>query len=458
MDRRAFIKTAAATIAVGAPSVLRSAPRPPNIVLILADDLGFGDLGCYGSRIQTPNLDKMASEGVNFRHFSVASPVCSPSRAALLTGRYPVRTGVPTVLTPQDTYGLADSETTIAQMLKPAGYKSMCVGKWHLGSTPQYSPTKRGFDEFFGMPCSNDQFPTLVMHNSELVAAKAQQDSLTQTYTDQALNFIRRSKDAPFFLYLAHNAPHVPLVPSAAFRGKSALGPYGDVVEELDWSVGQVLQELQANGLDENTLVMFTSDNGPWFQGSPGTLRGRKGDTFEGGVREPFIARLPGRIPAGATAQGFASALDILPTIAGLTQTTVPGAVDGVDIWPILTGDKPLVDRPPFLYFDGWNLQCARFGQWKLHMSRYSSPSWAPVPAQGRVNLPLLLPELYDLRSDPGEDYDCSGDNPDLVKDIQSLVRSMLPSFPDQVLAAWNATQNSPVYPNSSGALPVANP
>ncbi len=457
MYRRDFLRTAAATFAAATPTVLRSAPRPPNIILILADDLGFGDLGCYGSRIQTPHLDKMAAEGVAFRHFSVASPVCSPSRAGLLTGRYPVRTGVPTVLTPQDTSGLAESETTIAQMLKPAGYRTACVGKWHLGSTPQFSPTKRGFDEFYGMPCSNDQFPTTVMHNSDVVESKAQLDTLTQRYTDQAVSFIRRSKETPFFLYLPHTAPHVPLVPSAAFRGKSALGPYGDVVMEMDWSVGQVLAELRSSGLDENTLVLFTSDNGPWFQGSPGSLRGRKGDTFEGGVREPFIARFPGRIPGGNIAEGFASALDILPTIAGLTQTAVSNPVDGVDIWPMLIGDKPVVDRPPFLYFDGWNLQCARFGQWKLHLSRYSSPSWAPVPAQGRLNLPLLLPELYELHADPGEDYDCSADNPDVVKDIQSRVRAMLPSFPEQVMTAWNDTQNSPVYPNSSGALPVPN-
>jgi arylsulfatase A len=458
MDRRAFLKGAGSALAIGAPAVLKSAPRPPNIILILADDLGFGDLGCYGSRIRTPNLDSMANEGVRFQHFSVASPVCSPSRAGLLTGRYPVRTGISTVLTPQDTYGLPDTEATIAQLLKQAGYKTMCVGKWHLGSTAQYSPMKHGFDDFYGMLCSNDQFPTMVMYGSEVIEQRAKLETLTQRYTEQAVNFIRRSKDSPFFLYMPHTAPHVPLVPSPAFRGKSGLGPYGDVVQEMDWSVGQVLQELQVNGLADNTLVLFTSDNGPWFQGSPGPLRGRKGDTFEGGVREPFIARFPGRIPAGKTIDAFASALDILPTIAGLTQTAPPNALDGVDIWPLLTGDKAQVERPPFLYFDGWHLQCARMGQWKIHLSRYSSPSWAPTPASGRQSLPLLLPELYDLQSDPGEDYDCSGDNPDLVADLRTRVQAMLPSFPDPVLAAWNDTQKAAVYPNASGALPVPNP
>ncbi len=453
MNRRAFIQAAASFAA--APSIIRSASRPPNIVLILADDLGYGDLGCYGSRIRTPNLDRMASEGALFRHFSVASPVCSPSRASILTGRYPVRTGVPTVLTPQDTDGLAASETTIASALKTAGYKTMCSGKWHLGSTPAFLPTKRGFDEFYGMPCSNDQSPTTVLHNTDVVETRATLETLTQRYTEQAVNFIRRSSDSPFFLYLAHTAPHVPLAASPAFRGKSSLGIYGDVVQELDWSVGQVMNELQANGLDDNTLVLFTSDNGPWFQGSAGSLRGRKGDTFEGGVREPFIARFPGRIPAGQNLEAFASALDILPTITNLAGVSTPPAVDGVDIWPMLTKQTAQVERPPFLYFDGWNLQCARVDQWKLHLARYSTPAWSPVPIQGRVNLPLLCPELYNLQADPGEDYDCSADNKDVVEDIRARVQAMLPSFPGPVMSAWNATQSSGVYPNASGALPV---
>lgn len=456
MNRRNFLKTVVAgTVTTAAPAVLRGGPRGPNVIVILADDLGYGDLGCYGSRIKTPNLDQIASEGALLRHFSVASPVCSPSRAGLLTGRYPVRTGVPTVLTPQDTYGLNDSETTIAQMLRPAGYKTMCVGKWHLGSLPQYLPASRGFDEFWGMTCSNDQAPTLVMHNNDVIEQKAVQDTLTQRYTEQAINFIRNSKDSPFFLYMAHTAPHLPLVPSKALRGKSKLGIYGDVVQEMDWSVGQVMRELKANGLDDNTLVLFTSDNGPWFQGSAGELRGRKGDTFEGGMREPFLARLPGRIPAGQNLMAFASALDVLPTIASITQTQLPPNVDGVDIMPMLTGSVAEVARPPFLYFDGYNLQCARSGQWKLHMARYNTPAWSPVPVLGRMNLQLLPQELYDLYDDHGESFDCAGDNADIVTQIQKQVLDMLPSFPVDVQNAWAATVNRPVCPNSSGALPT---
>jgi arylsulfatase A len=422
--------------------------------LILADDLGYGDLGCYGSKLKTPNLDRLAQDGAMFRHFSVASPVCSPSRAALLTGRYPVRTGVPSVLGPRDTCGLNESETTIAQMLKPAGYKTMCVGKWHLGSPSQYLPTSRGFDEYYGMPCSNDQAPTLLLHNTDVIEQIATLETLTQRYTQQAVNFIRNSTAAPFFLYMAHWAPHIPLVANPAFKGKSKMGVYGDVIQEMDWSVGQVLQELSANGLDQNTLVLFTSDNGPFFQGTAGPLRGRKGDTFEGGMREPFIARYPGVIPAGQDLTSFATALDILPTLAAMTQTQLPPYVDGVDITPLLTGSARDVDRPPFLYFDGYNLQCARIGQWKLHMSRYNTPAWAPLPPDGRFNLRLLSPELYNLYDDKGESEDCSSDYPDLVAQFQQQVAAMLPGLPTEVQNAWNDTIARPVYPNTAGALP----
>ena len=456
MDRRCFLKTlTAGALTSAAPAILRGTPQPPNIVFILADDLGYGDLSCYGSRIATPNLDQMAKDGAMFRHFSVASPVCSPSRAGILTGRYPVRVGVPGVFTPQDTTGMNLGETTIAQMLKPAGYKTSCVGKWHLGSLPKYLPTNRGFDEYFGMPCSNDQDPTLLLNNCDIVEQKANLVTLTQRYTDRAVDFIQRSKNSPFFLYMGHWAPHPPLVASKAFRCKSHLGLYGDVVQEMDASVGRVLQALKDNGVDGNTLVMFTSDNGPWFQGSAGNLRGRKGDTWEGGMREPFIARMPGVIPAGQDLDAFASALDILPTVASLAGVATPPNLDGVDISTMLTGAVPQVDRPPFLYLDSWNLQCVRVGQWKLHLSRYNCPAWSPTPAGGRFNLRLVNPELYDVFDDPSEGEDCAGDNPDLVAQMQQQVADMLPSFPAEVQNAWADTQSRPVYPNASGALPV---
>lgn len=456
MNRRCFLKSlTAGALTTAAPALLRATSQPPNIVFILADDLGYEDLSCYGSRIATPNLDQFAREGVIFRQFNMVSSVCSPSRAGILTGRYPVRTGVPGVFSPTDNNGMNVCETTIAQMLKPAGYKTSCIGKWHLGSLPKYLPTNRGFDEYFGMPYSNDQDPTQLLNNTDVIESPVSQVTLTQRYTDRAVSFIQNSKDSPFFLYMAHWAPHLPLTASKPFRGKSHRGLYGDAVQEMDWSVGQVMQSLKDTAVDNNTLVIFTSDNGPWFQGSAGDLRGRKGEAWEGGVRESFLARFPGTIPAGLDTSSFGSALDLLPTIAAFAGVTPPANVDGVDISPILTGAAKDVDHPVFLYFDAWNLQCARMGLWKLHLARYNCPPWIPAPAEGRFNLRLMTPELYNVYDDPGETTDCSGDNPDVVAWIQGSVAQALPSFPPEVQNAWNDTQRRPVYPNTAGAFPA---
>jgi arylsulfatase A len=467
MRRRTFIKQAGAAALSPIAQRLRASSQSPNIVLILADDLGYGDLSSYGSQISTPNLDNMARQGVLFRQFYSASPVCSPSRASVLTGRYGVRGGVPTVLVPTDTGGLAATETTIAQMLKPAGYSTMCVGKWHLGRPNNYLPTSRGFDAYYGIPYSNDMTPSILMSNTDIIESPVNLNTLTQRYTAQAVNFIQRSKNSPFFLYLPHTFPHIPLAVSPDFAGKSGMGVYGDVVQELDWSVGQVLQALQDNGVDQNTLVMFTSDNGPWFQGSPGRLRGRKGDTFEGGMREPFIVRFPGTIPTlnvrarrgspvGRVVDSFATTLDIVPTIAKFTNVPLPGnPMDGVDIGPVLTGQAETVDRPLFLYFNNWDLQCARLGQWKLHMARGNTPAYTPTPQVGYYNLRLINPELYDIDADPEEAEDISAQNPDIVADIQRRVAQMLPGLPSQVQTNWHGTQNRPVYPNEPGAWPV---
>jgi arylsulfatase A len=330
----------------------------------------------------------------------------------------------------------------------------MCVGKWHLG-TGDFLPTKRGFDGYYGIPYSNDQSPSVLMQNTTVIESPVNQSTITQRYTTQAINFIRQSKNTPFFLYLPHTAPHIPLAPSPNFLGKSSMGLYGDVVEELDWSVGQILQELEANHLDSNTLVVFTSDNGPWFQGSAGRLRGRKGDTFDGGMREPFLARFPGKIPPGRRVKPLASTMDLLPTIAGLTNAKLPAnPVDGVDIWPLLTGQGRPSERPPFLYFADWNLQCARVGRWKLHLARYNTPAYSPMPKVGYYNLRLLSPELYDLENDPEEAEDVSDSHPEIVANIRTQVEQMLPALPAKVQAAWQDTQSRPVYPNTPGALP----
>ncbi len=439
LSRRRF----AALAAAASPAFAQT--RKPNVVLIYADDLGYGDLGCYGSKLRTPNLDRMASEGMRFTNFLSANPVCSPSRAALLTGRYPTRVGVPKVLFPRDTAGLPDGETTIAQMLKPRGYKSMCVGKWHLGHLPPYLPPNRGFDEYYGIPYSNDMIPPVVLHATpgkvETVEEQATLETLTPRYTDQALRFIERSKDSPFFLYMPHTYPHIPLAASPRFRGKSPHGLYGDVIEELDWSVGEILNGLKKHGLDRNTLVMFSSDNGPWFQGSPGGLRGRKGTTYEGGVREPFLARMPGRIPPGRVCHGLASTMDVLPTVAKLCGAALPErAPDGVDIWPLLSGQRPSLERELLLYFDDIYLQCARIDHYKLHIARYNSAVYSPAPAGGRVNLALPKPELYDLRTDAEESYDIAPEKPEVVKQIQQKIEQLMAGFPEHIRQAHQRT------------------
>jgi len=454
--RRAFLQATALAPVLSAQSRLRPARRRPNFLVILTDDLGFGDVGFTGSKIRTPNLDKLAAAGAQFTQFYAGNPVCSPSRAAFLTGRYPTRMGIPNVIFPTDTHGLPDSETTIGQMLKPLGYTSACVGKWHLGARPEFLPTSRGFDLYYGVPYSNDMVPLPLMRNQDVLESNTDNDLLTQKYTAVAVDFIRTNKDQPFFLYLAHNVPHQPLGASPAFKGKSELGPYADAVEEMDWSVGQVVQALQDSGIAGDTLSVFTSDNGPWFQGSSGRLRGRKGETYDGGVREPFVAYMPGTIPAGTVPSGFGSLMDLFPTFASLASSPWPALpLDGINIWPMLTGEQDTIARDSLLYFDGWNLQCARVGPWKLHVARYNSLPWAEQPAEGRVNLPLAKVELYNIESDPEESYECSDAHPEIVKDIQDRIQKALPTFPAQVQAAWAATRGRQTQPAAVGAMPA---
>jgi arylsulfatase A len=457
--RRCFLKAAAAVSAAAIPSFAQSRSRiprrRPNFLVILTDDLGFGDVGFTGSKIKTPNLDRLAAAGAQFSQFYAGNPVCSPSRAAFLTGRYPTRMGIPGVLYANDTYGLPDTEMTIPQMLKPGGYISACIGKWHLGSLPQYMPNNRGFDMFYGVPYSNDMVPLPLMYNQSVLETNTNNDLLTQKYTAAAVKFIHDNKDRPFFLYLAHNVPHPPLGASPAFKGKSDLGMYADVVEEMDWSVGQVVQALQDAGVLDHTLSIFTSDNGPWFQGSSGRLRGRKAETYEGGVREPFVAYMPGTIPAGTAPTGFGSLMDLLPTFARLADVPVPGLpLDGIDIWPMMTGEEPSINRGLLLYFDSWNLQCARLGPWKLHVARYNSLPWAEQPAEGRVNLPLMKPELYNIEADPEESYECGDAHPDVVKNIQNQMQLALLSFPAQVQMAWAQTRARQTQPVPAGGTP----
>lgn len=463
LSRRGFLTGGAGTLLTAAALRAQNG-RPPNVIVICCDDLGYGDLRCYGSSIPTPHLDQMALDGVLFHQFYSGNNVCSPSRASLLTGCYPTRVGVPAVLWPTDTTGLSLSQPTIAEVLKPAGYATMCVGKWHVGSQPQFMPMSRGFDHYYGIPYSSDMAPSILIEDGKVIESPVVLNTLTKRYTEQAVNFIAGNASTPFFLYMAHNLPHLPLAVSSGFVNKTGLGQYADVVHEIDWSAGQVLQALKDHGIDNNTLVIFTSDHGPWFQGSAGRLRGRKWSTYEGGLRVPFIARFPGWIPgSGARGTGampristaMATAMDLLPTIASLAGASYPNNLDGIDIGPILTGHVAGIEHDTLLYFNGWDVQCARHGAYKLHISRGNTYPWSPAPAGGAYNLPLPQPELYNVDTDPDENYDVAPLHPDVVADIQARVKHKLPVFPPDVMNAWNLTHSFKVQGTAVDALPA---
>lgn len=453
LTRRNLLLAGAGGLA--AQSLSRAAAgRSPNVVLILCDDLGYGDVSSFGGAIPTPRIDSIGRDGIRFTHFYSGNPVCSPSRASLMTGRYPTRVGVPRVLFPTDNYGLPKQETTIAEVLKPKGYRTMCIGKWHLGHLTQFLPPSRGFDEYFGIPYSNDMSPRVLLHNTEIVEQEATLETLTPRYTERAVRFIEQSRDAPFFLYLPHTYPHIPLAASERFRGKSPLGLYGDVISEIDWSVGQVLDALRRTGMEKDTLVLFTSDNGPWFQGSPGRLRGRKGGTWEGGQRVPMLAKFPGRIPPRQVCSGVASLMDVMPTVAALCSAAPPEKpLDGVDIWPLLSARKPGLEREVLLMFDDIHLQCARWKNWKLHIARYNTQPFNPPPQGGRKNIFLPAPELYDAVRDVDESYNVAPEHPEVLKEMLARIETLMAGFPESIRGAWAEAKANPGRPVPSGAV-----
>jgi arylsulfatase A-like enzyme len=433
-----MLRTILLTLLASAP--LLAADRPPNVVFIYADDLGYGDLGCYGNKvIRTPNIDKLAAAGVRFTDFYVAQAVCSASRTALLTGCYPNRLGILGALNPSSKNGIHDRETTIAQMLKPKGYATAIFGKWHLGHHPPFLPTRHGFDEYFGLPYSNDmwpkhptaKFPDLPLIDGEkTIELNPDQSQLTTKYTERAVGFIERNKDKPFFLYVPHTMPHVPLHVSDKFRGKSKAGQYGDVIEELDWSVGEIVGALHKFGLDQDTLVMFASDNGPWLSygnhgGSPGPLREGKGTSFEGGVREPFIARWPGRIPARAVCREPAMTIDILTTVAKFAGAELPKLpIDGKDIGLLLT--EPTTAKSPqeaYFFYWGQDLQAVRAGKWKLHFPHdyQALKSGGADGKPGQYEKRKLEQSLFNLEADVGETTNVAAAHPEVVTRMTAL-------------------------------------
>jgi arylsulfatase A-like enzyme len=436
-----------------------SLPEKPNFIFILADDMGYGDIGPFGSRKnRTPNLDRMASEGMKFTSF-YAAPVCTPSRAQILTGCYAKRVSLPDVIFPRSHIGLSTNEHTIASLLKPLGYATFAIGKWHVGDDPSFLPTRHGFDHYLGLPYSNDMGgevpgkdtdrwktskpPLPLVRDEEVIETlrPKDQDKLTALYTDAAIKFIRQNKNHPFFLYLPHTAVHIPLHPGEKFRGKSANGLYGDWVEEVDWCVGQVMAEVRKLGLEDRTLIVFSSDNGPWLSkgtnaGNAGPLRGGKGGTFEGGVREPTIAWWPGEVPAGAVCDEVAANFDLLPTFVKLAGGTVPTdhKVDGRDIAPLLLGEAGAHSpHEAFYYFASTSLQAVRSGPWKLAIVPQYEGKGPYTSISPDLSHPLP-PRLYNLDQDIGERHDVAEEHPDIVQHLESYVREM-----DQDLGASKA-------------------
>jgi arylsulfatase len=471
LHRRDFIKVAGLGIAASAfPGFLRASARedpdtrPPNFVVIFTDDQGYADVGCFGAKgFTTPNLDRMAREGMRFTNFHVSEAVCSASRASLLTGCYTNRVSVAGCYFPWSKEGLNPEEETIADVLKKKGYATAIFGKWHLGHHKKFMPLQQGFDEYLGVPYSNDMWPVdytgkplnqknkgskpkkatypplpLIDGNEKVAEMMTleEQDTLTTRYTERAVRFIEKNRDKPFFLYVPHSMPHVPLGVSKKFKGKSEYGKYGDVIMEIDWSVGKILEALKANGLDENTLVIFTSDNGPWLNfgnhaGQAEPLREGKGTSWEGGKRVPCIMRWPGRIPGGATCDRLAATLDILPTLAALAGAPLPERkIDGINVLPLLEGDPDANPRDHFFYYypaggKCHQLQAVTDGRWKLHFPHGYRSYEGVKPGKGGAPGPYAKGEtglaLFDLKNDIGERHDVKDDHPEIMERLMAL-------------------------------------
>lgn len=423
-----------------AQEVDRNSSRQPNFIVIMADDLGYGDLGVYGSAlIKTPNLDRMALQGARLDSFYSSANVCTAARGGLLTGRYPIRLDlVADVARPGNEIHLAAEEITLAESLKALGYRTALFGKWHLGSRVEWSPIHQGFDDFFGLLHSNDMTPLELYRGEQIIEDPVNQSTLTERYTQEAIRFIEENQDNPFFLYMPHTFPHVPLYVSNRFSGQSDAGLYGDVVETIDWSVGEVLATLERLDLDENTLVLFTSDNGPWFEGSPGPFRNRKGSAWEGGLRVPFIAKWPGVIPPGIVSNEPAMNIDVFPTLVKLAGGQLPDDrdIDGKDIMPMLIGAAESPHDVLYL-FDNDRIAGVRSGEWKLVVeTRYRAaiPSFDnPQSYYGPNGL------LFNVKRDPSETYSFTREYPEVVARMRDYLLSGQKELSTTVLQQmWN--------------------
>lgn len=439
----------------------------PNIILIFADDLAYGDLGVYGAKgWKTPNLDQLAADGVKFDRFYVPHAVCTASRAALLTGTYANRIGLFGALDHTAKHGLNAEETTIAEMLKANGYATGMVGKWHLGHHPQFLPTRQGFDTYLGLPYSNDMWPNHpetknyypplpLLSDEETIAHLEDQSDLTTWYTHKSLEFIEENQTQPFFLYLAHSMPHVPLFVSDKFRGKSNQGLYGDVMMEIDWSVGKIRKKLKDLGLEKNTLIIFTSDNGPWLSygghaGSKGELKEGKGTSWEGGIRVPALATWPGKIPKGIVQQQPAMTVDILPTLAEITGSPLPKfPINGRSIWKLMQG-KSMEEKAYFAYYNQNELQAVIYGRWKLvfpHTYR-TIPEGSPLRNDGipvkYAQTKLEKSMLFDLTLDPGETKDLSKELPDLLVKLEEFAEEARSQMGDRLTGRTGTSTREP--------------
>ncbi|NNG10829.1 MAG: sulfatase [Arenibacter sp.] len=443
---------------------------PPNVILIFTDDQGYEDIGANGSpNIETPNLDQMAKDGIRLTSFYSAQPICSASRAGILTGCYPNRIGIHNALGPGSPVGINASEMTIAEMLQNTGYKTAIFGKWHLGDSPKFLPTRHGFDEFFGIPYSNDMWPyhpqqgtvfnfgpLPLYENEKVLDTLTDQSQLTTQITERSVDFINRNKNNPFFLYVPHPQPHVPLYVSDKFKGKSKRGLYGDVIMEIDWSVGEILKALKTNGLDENTLVIFTSDNGPWLAygnhaGSALPFREGKGTAWEGAQREPFVLRYPKEIKAGRTIDVPVMAIDILPTIAEVTGARLPNlTIDGKSAWSVFTGESNESPQEAYFFYYRVNeLMGVRYGKWKMYFPhRYRTmegqePGKDGLPGQYKM-IDMEEIELYDVSTDLSETNNVAEQNPEVVDKIKLLANNMRQELGDSLLDLEGTNNREP--------------